>query len=150
MKKSDKIRSRHTLAQLLKVLEWANASDADESDRPSCYADQRNLYGHVSEAIACILQAEIGIDYHKIPDCNYGGNACWFDDLMIAIDHYYPHLPAEGTEVLLFNGSNTIPCIVTGLDENLARVIDHDGVEYDAWNFERCGDHVGASSYTRV
>ena len=86
---SDKIESRVVLKQLCDMLQWANGSDADGSDRPAAYAAQDSVYGHVTAAIAAIVWEEADVEYALL-DLNYGGNGSWFDDLLYAIDEHRP------------------------------------------------------------
>jgi len=88
MTNRDRIKSHDQLRTLCELLQWANASDADGSLRPSAYANQRGFYGHITKAINEILLREAGIEHSSIgmADPNYGGNASWYDDLMEAVD----------------------------------------------------------------
>ena len=87
-----RIKSHAQLKSLCKLLEWANASDDDESDRPAAYAYQGHggncgFYGHIWQAILLILLHEGGISPDALPERNFGGSGSWYEDLMIAVDN---------------------------------------------------------------
>lgn len=88
MKYRDRINSHEQLRQLCDLLQWGNASDADDSGRPYQFARQRKgFYGYIWEAILEILLHEAGIERDAIPDPNFGGDANWYEDLMVAVDN---------------------------------------------------------------
>lgn len=89
---------RPIVENLAKMLMWANNQDHDDTvgGRP-VYASQRNLYGHISNAIKAIVVAECGESiYNQIENSrygfNFGGNHSWLEDIEVAIDQAHEEI----------------------------------------------------------
>lgn len=81
------ITSLPQLRQICDLMEWANLSDSDEvHDRPSAYASQRGLFGHLCDCMYEILFREGRINRGNMDGLiNWGGNNSFYDDVLDAI-----------------------------------------------------------------
>jgi len=90
-RQANAIKSRNELAEICRLMEWANASDSDEvqrrqfNRRPAEYASQHGLYGHLYNAANTIVKAETGLD---LADVNpiWGADGSFLADIVFAIE----------------------------------------------------------------